>query len=388
MHDGGGQLLRNLVLFGRVLRAAGLKVTATQLADLAAALRYIDIGRRADFKAAARAMLTSRHEHQALFDALFERFWQRPPDPDAPRLGLEPPARKRGPRKALAHVLAGPEPDASERGAEEPSEPQVEKRFTYSAAEVLRHKDFAEMSAEELAEVWRLMRSMRWSPEPRRTRRTAAASRGAFLDLRRTLRRNLRHGGEPLRLAWRRRKLKKRPLVLLCDISGSMEPYSRVLLQFLYVAANSLGRAEAFAFGTRLTRLTRQLRGSDPDLALQEAAFAVRDWAGGTRIGEALKAFNFEWGRRVPSQGAVVLLVSDGWDRGDVELLEREVERLQRSCHRLIWLNPLLGSPGFEPLTRGLRAALPHVDQFLPVHNLKSLEDLSRALEAKGLRNR
>jgi uncharacterized protein len=375
----GGALLRNLVLFGRVLRAAGLKVTSAQLADVACALQLIEIGRRSDFKDAARALLISRHEHRSAFDLLFDQFWRQPPDPGAPSLGLQPPARRVGPKHALGEVLRGPDDAGPE--PEKPPEPHADKRFTYSSREVLHHKDFAEMTVEELAEVRRLMRSMQWDIDPRRTRRKAASARGAFLDMRRTLRHNLRHGGEQLRLAWRRRKWKRRPLVVLCDISGSMEAYSRVLLQFLYGAANGPGRAEAFVFGTRLTRVTRQLRGPDPDRALQEAAHGVRDWAGGTRIGEALHAFNFEWGRRVLGQGAVVLLVSDGWDRGDVELLDKEMERLEHSCHRLVWLNPLLGSPGFEPLTRGLQAALPHVDEFLPVHNLKSLEDLGQALE-------
>ncbi|MGH9366860.1 MAG: vWA domain-containing protein, partial [Thermoanaerobaculia bacterium] len=199
---------------------------------------------------------------------------------------------------------------------------------------------------------------------------------------RRTLRRSLRHGGEILEWAKREPAVKPRPLVVLADISGSMERYTRLLLLFLYGLAQGLDRrVETFLFGTRLTRITRELSGRDPRHALAGVSRAVPDWSGGTRIGESLKSFNFRWGRRVLPGGAIVLIVSDGWDRGDTRLLASEMARLQRSCHRLIWLNPLLGSPDYEPLTRGIRAALPYVDDFLPIHNLASLEDLARRLE-------
>jgi uncharacterized protein with von Willebrand factor type A (vWA) domain len=202
--------------------------------------------------------------------------------------------------------------------------------------------------------------------------------------MRRTFRQNLRYGGEPLQLAWRRRKLKRRPLVVICDISGSMERYSRVLLKFIYAISNGLEKVEAFVFSTRLTRITHHLKNRDIDTALDEATLSIHDWAGGTRIGESLKTFNYEWGRRVLGQGAIVLLISDGWDRGDIDLLEQEMNRLQLSCHRLIWLNPLLGAENYEPLTRGIQTALPYIDDFLPVHNLKSLEQLGVLLERLG----
>jgi len=241
--------------------------------------------------------------------------------------------------------------------------------------------------------VLRLLREQVFAPPPRRTRRQLAAPDGRLPDPRRTLRRSLRWGGEALELSFRRRKIKRRPVVALADISGSMEPYSRMLLQFLYALSSSTDRLEAFVFGTRLTRITRELENRDIDRALKEATAAVADWAGGTRIGETLRRFNFDWGRRVLGQGAVVLVISDGWDRGEPELLAREMARLARSCERLIWLNPLIATPGFEPLTRGLQAALPHVDDFLPVHNLESLEQLAELLRkitrrAAGARRR
>jgi uncharacterized protein with von Willebrand factor type A (vWA) domain len=219
-----------------------------------------------------------------------------------------------------------------------------------------------------------------WQLGERKTRR-GEPGRSRLLDLRRTIRRSLKTGGEVLDWARRAPKRKPRPLVILADISGSMERYTRLLLHFIYSVTAGLDQpVEAFVFSTRLTRITRELRGRDVDRALREVSRAVSDWSGGTRIGAALKAFNFEWGRRVLGRGAIVLLISDGWDRGDVDLLKREMARLQRSCHRLIWLNPLLGSPAYEPLTRGMQAALPYIDDFLPVHNLASLEDLAERL--------
>jgi uncharacterized protein with von Willebrand factor type A (vWA) domain len=202
--------------------------------------------------------------------------------------------------------------------------------------------------------------------------------------MRRLLRRNLRYGGEPIELTWRAQRTHQRPLVVLCDISGSMDRYSRILLQFVHTISNGLRDVEAFVFGTRLTRVTRLLRERDIDDAISAVSKHVNDWSGGTRIGETLKDFNFFWGRRVLGRGAVVLLISDGWDRGDAKLLGNEISRLQRSCHRLIWLNPLLGSRDYQPLTQGMQAALPYVDDFLPVHNLASLEQLGEKLSAIG----
>jgi uncharacterized protein with von Willebrand factor type A (vWA) domain len=237
----------------------------------------------------------------------------------------------------------------------------------------------------EVADARRMMAELSWHLGPRRTRRLASGE-GAWLDLRKTLRRNLKYGGELLEMARRQRKDKPRPLVLICDVSGSMERYTRMLLHFIHTIARGPEHVEAFLFATRLTRITRYLNYRGIDQAVSEVARAVPDWAGGTRVGQALKTFNFKWVRRVSGGGAVVLIISDGWDRGEPELLAREISRLQRSCHRLIWLNPLLGSSTYRPLTRGMQAALPYVDDFLPVHNLNSLEALARHLNDLGSR--
>jgi uncharacterized protein with von Willebrand factor type A (vWA) domain len=225
-----------------------------------------------------------------------------------------------------------------------------------------------------------MMSHLLWKVSERRTRRHRPG-KGHLMDLRRTLRHSLRWEGEIFRWAYREPKWKPRPLIVIADISGSMERYTRLLLHFIYGMKSALTQpVEAFVFSTRLTRITRPLQIRDLDLALKNVGQLVHDWAGGTRIGESLKTFNFEWGRRVLGRGAVVLIISDGWDRGDVDLLKREMARLKRNCHRLIWLNPLLGAPDYEPLTRGIQAALPNIDNFLPVHNLASLEDLAKRL--------
>ncbi len=375
-----GYLLRNMVLFGRLLRALELDVTPTQILDLVEGLKYVDIGRRDDFKDTAKTILVSRHEHIPLFDRAFDLFWQaREEDaPDQQDLddSLQKPPQ---PEQELA-----PSKVDSDDSDSSQNDPEVEKVYTYSAREVLRQKDFADLTAEELTEVKYLMQDMLWELQKHRSRRKTRALRGSYLDLRRSIRRNMRHGGEFLELTWRRPKLKRRPLVVIADISGSMERYARVLLKFIYVISSGLEKTEAFVFGTRLTRITHQLKAQDIDTALDQSTAQIQDWGGGTRIGESLKTFNFEWGRRVLSHGAIVLIISDGWDRGDIDLLKREMDRLQLSCQRLIWLNPLLGSDNYKPLTRGIQAALPYVDDFLPVHNLQSLEQLGDLLVRLG----
>ncbi|MCK6626286.1 MAG: VWA domain-containing protein [Anaerolineae bacterium] len=377
---GHGHLLRNMVLFGRMLRALGIKVTPTQILDLVDGLQHIDMRRREDFKNTAQTILVSRFEHLELFNRAFDLFWQARDETELLEMDLGTLRRK--PPQPKPEDLEPVEPGAKGDGSERESEnPIIDTVYTYSAREVLRQKDFADLTPDELQEIKHLMQAMVWQLEQRRTRRRVRAQHGAYPDMRRTFRQNLRFGGEPLQLTWRRRKLKRRPLVVICDISGSMERYSRVLLKFIYAISNGLEKVEAFVFSTRLTRITHHLKNKDIDAALDQATLSIHDWAGGTRIGESLKTFNYEWGRRVLGQGAIVLLISDGWDRGDIDLLEREMNRLQLSCHRLIWLNPLLGSENYEPLTRGIQTALPYIDDFMPVHNLKSLEQLGSLLE-------
>jgi hypothetical protein len=255
-------------------------------------------------------------------------------------------------------------------------------RLGHTDLEQLRRKDFARLTDDERRVVLGLLRRAVWDLPPRRTRRFVVGTAGDRVDLRRTLRESLRHGAEPVRLHRRKRKQTPRPLVVLVDISGSMEAYARIFLQFLYCLRGVTDRLEAFAFATRLTRLTRPLRHRDIDRGLAEATSRIVDWGGGTRIGESFQRFNRQWGRRVLGRGAVVAVMSDAWDRGDAVTLERETRRLAGGCHRLLWLNPLLGSDGFQPIASGIRTVLPFVDQLLPVHNLDSLEQLADVFRA------
>jgi hypothetical protein len=382
-------LLHNLILFGRLLRGLGLDVNPGRVMDVAHALEFVEIGFKSDFYYTTRSLLVHRREDMPLFDQAFAAFWR------APREGWEiqlpAPARSQRRRKPIVTPppLRAPPAEAGADSNPPTNEPPVlEVTLTYSAAEVLRRKDFSEMTGEEVAEVKALIARLVWQLGERRTRRRRPG-RGPWLDLRRTLRRNMRHGGEMLTWARREPKFKPRPLVIIADISGSMERYTRLLLHFIYSLTMALHQpVESFVFGTRLTRVTRQLQHKQVDRALQEVSRVVNDWAGGTRIGEVLKTFNFDWGRRVLGRGAVVLIISDGWDRGEPALLKREMARLHRSCSRLIWLNPLLGSPEYEPLTRGMQTALPNIDDFLPVHNLTSLEELAQRLSDLSARPR
>jgi len=383
LEAGHGHLLRNMMLFGRMLRALGLDVPPTQIPDLVEGLSHVNMRRREDFKNTARTLLVNRQDHLELFDRAFDLFWQARAEGELSMMDLGE-LLKRVSRQEKELIPAKDEGEGSDSEDEADEEPLIDKIYTYSPRDVLRHKDFAELTPRELDEVKKMMQAMQWQLEQRRTRRKSFSRRGAYLDMRRTLRQNLRFGGEPLQLAWRKRKQKRRPLVVISDISGSMERYSRILLKFIYVISNGLEQVEAFVFSTHLTRITHQLKVRDIDLALDQATAAIEDWGGGTRIGAALKTFNYDWGRRVLGQGAIVLIISDGWDRGDIGLLAREMKRLQLSSHRLIWLNPLLGSESYEPLTRGIQAALPYIDDFLPVHNLVSLEQLGDLLQRLG----
>jgi hypothetical protein len=385
-----GHLLHNLLLFGRLLRGLGLDVNPGRMIDLTHSLAYIDLSHKQDFYHAVRSLLVHRHEDLPLFDAAFEAFWRKP---EEGWVTIDLPGLSRAQRRRQPVVTPPPLRDADSAGQQDKDQTSVEKRppviqvtMTYSAREVLRRKDFADLTGEELEAIKQMMAALVWQLGERRTRRRQPG-RGHLLDLRRTVRRSLKYGGEVMEWARREPKHKPRPLVILADVSGSMERYTRLLLHFVYGVTAGLDQpVEAFVFSTRLTRITHELHGRDIDEALRDVSRAVQDWSGGTRIGESLKTFNFKWGRRVLGRGAVVLLISDGWDRGDIDLLQHEMARLQRSVHRLIWLNPLLGSPEYEPLTRGMQAALPYVDDFLPVHSLASLEDLAKRLA--GLKER
>ena len=380
--EGPAYLLHNLMLFAAVLRNLGLDVGSGNVLDLVRATEHAPMGRKQDFYHAARCLLVHRKQDLPLFDEAFLVFWRRPASGQTTR-DLRTMGEDRRFRKPQVGPPRGADTDDAGGGRDGPSGVQVDLTRTYSAREVLREKDFADFTPPEIHDARRMMLELSWDLGLRRTRRLIPGQ-GATLDLRKTLRRNMKYGGEPLELARRRQKDKVRPLVLICDVSGSMERYTRMLLHFIHTLSGRLDRVEAFLFATRLTRITRFLKHRGVDETVDEVARAVPDWAGGTRIGQALKTFNFQWLRRVLGSGSVVLIISDGWDRGEPELLAREAARLQRSCHRLIWLNPLLGSPDYQPLTRGMQAALPYADEFLPVHNLNSLEDLARHLNNLG----
>jgi uncharacterized protein len=376
-----GQFLHNLLLFGRVLRQLGLDINPGRMMDLVSALDHIEIGKKSDFFYAARTLLVHDREDLPLFDEAFELFWRKPAESWDLRewQGLTRRRRPSGPVVTHAPLKEAPQSDDSTSTSSQEMS-VIEVTRTYSDRELLRHKNFAEMDAQESEAIKLMMSQLLWKVSERRTRRKRPG-KGHLIDLRRTLRRSLRSEGEIFSWSYRESKLKPRALVVIADISGSMERYTRLLLHFIYGMKAALSQpVEAFVFSTRLTRITRPLQIRDLDLALKNVGLLVNDWAGGTRIGESLKTFNFEWGRRVLGRGAVVLIISDGWDRGDVDLLKREMARLKRNCHRMIWLNPLLGAPDYEPLTRGIRAALPNIDHFLPVHNLASLEDLANRL--------
>ena len=377
-----GQFLPNLLLFGRLLRRVGLDVHAGRMLDAVRVLEDVGLRRRGDVHAALRTLLVHRREDLPVFDEAFSVFWRQRKDPT-----FTMDLRSMGEQRRYRYVEAAPPPlgrgadaavegeDDAERGGD-----RIDITRTYSAREVLQTKDFSEFTPSETAEARLLMASLAWTPGTRRSRRRSPGD-GRALDLRRTLRDNARYGGELLELRHRRRKEKPRKLVVLCDVSGSMERYTRMLLHFVHSLYGGLhGRVEAFLFATRLTRVTRQLQHRDIDQAVGDVSKAVPDWSGGTRIGSALREFNVAWARRTLGWGAVVLIVSDGWDRGEPALLGREMERLQRSCRRLVWLSPLAGGEDYAPLTQGLRAATPYVDDLLPVHNLAALMDLARHL--------
>jgi len=378
------EALGRLIGFGRELRRRGLAVGTGRIVTFcrsAAALGALD---RTDLYWAGRAALISRPEDAEAFDAAFDEWFRQGirleldlPAPD------DPAGRVRDGESLEGLVVEEDRIVAKEwhalEGDEEP-EGEAAIRIVASAVEVLREKSFADLSEEERRRVALLIRRLAIRVPTRHTRRYRPAPAGPRFDVRRTLRRSLRTQGEPFHRAWRARRTRARPLVLILDISGSMAPYSRALLQFAFAAMAAGRRVEVFCFGTRLTRVTRTLRAKDPDRAMREVSRLVADWEGGTRIGESLKSLLDEWSQRTALRGAIAVICSDGLERGEPDLMRDQMARLRRLVHRIVWVNPLKGSPRYEPLARGMAAALPSVDVFLPGHNLESLEELSRAL--------
>ncbi|MBX9469024.1 MAG: VWA domain-containing protein [Rhizobium sp.] len=382
--QGDGRLADNIVHFARVLRKAGLKPGPGAVIDAIDAIDAIGIGSRIEFHAALSATFVKRHEDQPVFDEAFSIFW-RSRDLVGKMIALMSPVAAIGerqkPKVGGARVSDALFADRSRepKSREEP-DVEIDARLTVSGQEVFRRLDFGQMTAAELKDARRAIERLAMPLDLVKTRRYRLSPRGRSVDPRATMRQSLRTGGDLMLPKFRVRRQQPPPLVILADISGSMSQYTRIFLHFLHVLTERRRRVHTFLFGTRLTNVTRQLRHRDPDEAIAQCTDAVADWSGGTRIGETLRLFNRDWGRRVLGQGAVVLLITDGLERDEVELLSREADRLHRSCRRLVWLNPLLRFAGFEARARGVRAMLPHVDELRSVHNLEALSDLVQSL--------
>jgi uncharacterized protein len=382
--EGGGRLLANLMYFARTLRAAGLPVGPGKLLDAVEAVRAIGLENRRDFYWALNAVFVNRRDQCQIFDQAFHIFWRNPRILEKLLAMVLPQTRMdTGEEKVeVIRRLAEAMEELGDADTPKPPEEQVEldASLTFSAREILQKADFEQMSNDELALAKSEIAKLRLPRLAIRTRRFMPDATGPRVDMRATLRAGLRNGGDTIWLKRRRPKTRHPPLVILCDISGSMSRYSRVFLHFMHAVTNDRDRVHTFLFGTRLTNVTRYLKHKDVDVALDLVTDAVEDWSGGTRIGDCLADFNRLWSRRVLGQGAMVLFISDGLDRAGGDGLDPVMERLHKSCRRLIWLNPLLRWDGFEPKSLGMKAILPHVDEFRPVHNLDSLADLTKAL--------
>jgi uncharacterized protein with von Willebrand factor type A (vWA) domain len=361
---------RLAVAFSRTLEACGIAVPVGSTVSFARALGEVGVERRPAVYWAGRATLVHKPEDIDRYDGAFAAFWDGQPRTSEPQAPPPPPL-----------TLAVDDGDEPAPGDAAPARPGPVLVVRYSAREILKHKDFAAYTHAELDESRRLMADLRFAGALRKSRRPRRDRRaGTRPDVRATVRRALRTGGEPIERAWLEPGTRPRRLVLLFDVSGSMEPYSRALLRFVHAAVVGRRRVEAFAIGTRLTRLTRELASHDPDAALARAGAAVADWSGGTRLGEGLRSFNDEWGVRGLARGAIVVILSDGWDRGDPAALAEQMVRLQRVAYRVVWVNPLKASAGYAPLAAGMAAALPHVDDFVEGHSLASLERLAEVI--------
>ncbi|MDP3601398.1 MAG: VWA domain-containing protein [Bosea sp. (in: a-proteobacteria)] len=379
-----GKLPENVAYFARALRIAGLRVGPGAVVEAVEALGEGALGGREDVYWALHAIFVKRHEDSAVYDQAFRLFWRRRNLIEKIMAQMSPvsPGADSAPQKEEAGALRAAEAFAPPKREEEaPVElTELTARLTVSDRETLKSRDFAQMSAAEIARAKKLIADLRLPDDLVATRRFESAARGARIDPRRTFRRSLRGGGGSIELAFRERAQVHPPIVALVDISGSMAEYSRIFLHFLHAVTEKRRRVHSFVFGTRLTNITRSLRARDPDEALALAGRAAPDWEGGTRISTALHAFNRVWSRRVLGGGAIVLLFTDGLERHLDGELPFEMDRLHRSCRQLVWLNPLLRFDGFEARASGIRAMLPHVDSFRPIHNLAAMADLCAAL--------
>ncbi|HTQ75556.1 MAG TPA: VWA domain-containing protein [Burkholderiales bacterium] len=389
-----GHLAENVMHFARVLRAAGLPIGPDRVIDAVRALEVAGVERRDDFYWTLASVFLDRREQFEVYDQAFHIFWRDPQLLERVMAMFLPQVYGRQgkeERQASSRVSEALRPRAKKpenTPAEPPQETQLDASLSFSAREVLQHADFETMTSEEIAQAKKMLANLRLPIPEIRTRRLTPDSGGARVDLRASLRASLRNGAQIIQLRRRSPQRRHPPLVVLCDVSGSMNRYSRMFLHFLHAITNDRDRVTSFVFGTRLTNISRYLRHRDVDVAMSGVADAIADWSGGTRIGNCLREFNLRWSRRVLGQNAVVLMISDGLD-GDVgEGLAREMERLHKSCRKLIWLNPLLRYEGFEARPAGVRAMLPHVDEFMPVHNVASLIELARALEGSHTHRR
>jgi uncharacterized protein with von Willebrand factor type A (vWA) domain len=383
-----GRLARNILQFGRVLRRAGLPVGPGRVLQAIEAVEAVGIGDRTDFYWTLHAVFVNRRDQREVFDQAFHVFWRNPNLLERMLTVMLPPSPGEPSPDDTEISRRVSEAMMPEKGQGQPQPPQnqdveFDAAFTWSDREILRTMDFEQMSAEEIRRAKAVLARMRLPLMDVPTRRFRRDPTGPRIDLRATMRESLRGGGGLVDLARRRRRVRHPPLVVLCDISGSMSRYSRMLLHFLHAVTNDRDRVHVFVFGTRLTNVTRALRSKDVDVALGRIGAQVQDWSGGTRIGHCIDGFNRDWSRRVLGQGAVVLLISDGLDRDGGVGLSVAMDRLHRSCRRLIWLNPLLRWDGFSPKSSGIRAMLPHVDEFRSAHSLESLEELARLLAAE-----
>ncbi|MDQ4060155.1 MAG: VWA domain-containing protein [Pseudomonadota bacterium] len=385
-----GKLTENIVLFARALRAAGLRVGPGAISDALEAIMAAGLGSREDLYWMLHAVFVKRHEDRTIFDQAFRLFWRKRAllerlmatmMPVAPAPHAKPEEKKAGGARIAEAMFQGSKAEAPKPKVE------IDARLSVSDREILQRKDFEQMTTAEIAQAKRLMRELVLPLDRVRTRRLTRNPRGHIIDPRGTLRASLRSGGAFIDLKRLGPQHRYPPLVALCDISGSMSQYTRMVLHFLHALMEARRRVHVFLFGTRLSNVTRQLRARDPDEALARVTGTVADWAGGTRIATSLHNFNRDWSRRVLGQGAVVLLMTDGLERDPEGDLARETERLRKSCRRLIWVNPLLRFEGFEAKARGVRLMLPHVDEFRPVHNLESMAALVDALSERHARD-
>ncbi len=386
--NASGRLVDNIVHFARVLRRAGIPVGPASVIDAIQAVEVAGVGTRADFYWTLHSIFVTRREHRVIFDEAFRLFWRSRRNLEQALSNFlehgDEPEVVEAERPAAARVAEAMLPELDKRQKPKVEEQEIEARLLVSEEERLQRRDFAQMTAAEIDEAKRRIEAMRLPEDRVRSRRLVASPMPGAIDPRRTFRASLRTGGRMIQMRYRRKAEINPPIVILADISGSMGEYTRIFLHFMHALGERRRRVHSFLFGTRLTNVTRQLRLKDPDEALAACSDAVPDWSGGTRIATALHAFNRQWGRRVLGQGAIVLLFTDGLERDADEDLGREMDRLHRSCRRLIWLNPLLRYDGFEAKARGIRAMLPHVDEFRPIHSLEAIADLCEALSEAG----